>query len=149
MAEPTSMPREEMAEGAGAQPETVEVVPIVSETAKVDRRVVETARVRLHKTASERDEVVDALLARQDVIVERIAVDRVVTELPVIREEDGVWVIPVMEERLVIEKQLILKEELRIVTQTTQQAVQQTVRLRQEHVDVETISSPQADGAGS
>lgn len=145
MAAPTTKPLgDDIAKGAGTQPETM---PIVAETATVEKRAFETARVRLHKTASERDEVVEALLARHDVTVERVPVDRVVAEVPVIREEAGTWVIPVMEERLVIEKQLVLKEELRITTTVARETVQHTIRLRQEHVDVETIAPSAPDGA--
>jgi len=128
-----------MARDAAVRREDVETIPVVVETARVEKRVVETGRAVIHKTVSERDEVVNALLARHDVTVERVPVDRVVTELPVPRQEGETWVVPVFEERLVIEKQLVLKEELRIRTQTRHEAVQQTVRLRQEHVDIETV----------
>jgi uncharacterized protein (TIGR02271 family) len=132
-------PTQDMARDAAVRREDVATIPVVVETARVDKRVVETGRAVIHKTVSEHDEVVNALLARHDVTVERVPVDRVVTELPVPRQEGETWVVPVFEERLVIEKQLVLKEELRIRTQTRHEAVQQTVRLRQEHVDIETV----------
>jgi len=132
-------PTQETARGAAARSEVVETIPVVGEAARIETRVVETGRAVIHKTVSERDEVVNALLARHDVTVERVPLDRVVTELPVLRQEGDTWVVPVLEERLVIEKQLVLKEELRIRTQTRHEAVQQTVRLRQEHVDIETV----------
>jgi len=132
-------PTQDLEREAAARREDVETIPVVVETVRVEKRVVETGRAVIHKTVSERDEVVNALLARHDVTVERVPVDRVVTELPVPRQEGDTWVVPVFEERLVIEKQLVLKEELRIRTQTRHEAVQQTVRLRQEHVDIETV----------
>jgi stress response protein YsnF len=52
-------------------------------------------------------------------------------------------VIPVLEERLVVEKQLVLKEELRIRTAVSQETFQQTVRLREEHVEIETQPHPE------
>jgi len=127
--------------------EAVETIPVVIETARIDKRVVETGRAVIHKSVSERDEVIDALLARHDVSVERVPVDQVVSELPVPRQDGDAWVIPVMEERLVIEKQLVLKEELRIRTTTRHEAVQQTVRLRAEHVDIDAVDRRQADPA--
>jgi len=125
--------------------DAVETVPVLAETARVDKRVVETGRAVIHKSVSERDEVINALLARNDVSVERVPVDQVVTEVPVARQDGDAWVIPVMEERLVIEKQLVLKEELRIRTTTRHEAVQQTVRLREEHVDIEATDQPPAE----
>jgi len=127
--------------------DAVETIPVLAETARVEKRVVETGRAVIHKSVSERDEVVNALLARHDVSVERVPVDRVVSELPEARQEGDIWVIPVMEERLVIEKQLVLKEELRVRTTTRHEAVQQTVRLREEHVDIEAVDQRRAGPA--
>jgi len=114
----------------------------MAEAARVEKRVVETGRAVIHKSVSERDEVVNALLARHDVTVERVPVNRVVTELPVLRQEGDGWVVPIFEERLIVEKQLVLTEELRINVKSSHEQVQQTVRLRQEHVDIETVPAP-------
>jgi uncharacterized protein (TIGR02271 family) len=130
---------QDTARDATVRRDGVGTIPVAAETARLEKRVVETGRAAIHKSVSERDEVVDALLARHDVRVERVPVDRVVTELPVVRQEGDTWVVPILEERLVIEKQLVLKEELRIKTQTRHEAVQHTVRLRQEHVDIEAV----------
>jgi uncharacterized protein (TIGR02271 family) len=138
-------PISDTARDAPTRREAVETVPAAVETARIDKRVVETGRAVIHKTVSERDEMVNALLARNDVTVERVPVDRVVTELPALRQEGNTWVVPVFEERLVVEKQLVLKEELRITTQTRHEAVQHTVRLRREHVDVETVDGDLAN----
>jgi len=141
MAEPT----QDTARDVDVRSEEVATIPVAVETVRVEKRVIETGRAVIRKAVSERDEVVNALLARHDVTVERVPVDRVVTELPILRQEGDTWVVPVFEERLVIEKQLVLKEELWIRTQTRHEAVSQTVRLRQEHVEVETVG-PRGDG---
>lgn len=130
---------------ASVRGDAVETVPVVAETARIDKRLVETGRAVIHKSVSERDEVVDAMLARHDVSVERVPVDQVVAALPAPRQDGDAWVIPVMEERLVIEKQLVLKEELWIRTVTRHEAVQQTVRLKQEHVDIEAVDQRRAN----
>src|SRR4051794_25207556 len=125
MAEPT----QDTARDVDVRSEEVATIPVAVETVRVEKRVIETGRAVIRKAVSERDEVVNALLARHDVTVERVPVDRVVTELPILRQEGDTWVVPVFEERLVIEKQLVLKEELWIRTQTRHEAVSQTVRL--------------------
>jgi len=127
--------------------DAVETIPVMAETARIEKRVVETGRAVIHKSVSERDEVINALLARHDVSVERVPVGQVVSELPVPRQDGDAWVIPVVEEQLVIEKQLVLKEELRIRTITRHEAVQETVRLREEHVDIEAVDRRRADPA--
>ncbi|HYZ64066.1 MAG TPA: YsnF/AvaK domain-containing protein [Acetobacteraceae bacterium] len=119
--------------------ETMETIPVLAETATLENRVVETGKAVIRKTVSERDEVLDALLARQDVLVTRVPVGRVVAEPPAPRWDGDTWVMPVLQERLVVEKQLVLKEELRITLSTRQEPVQQTVRLREEHVDIDTV----------
>ena len=89
-------------------------VPVIEETLRVDKRQVTTGVVRLGKTVEERTETVDEPLFRDEVQVERRAANRVVSasQPPVVREEGDVLVIPVLEEVLVVEKRLMLKEEL-------------------------------------
>lgn len=118
------------------------VIPVLRETARIETREVETGRVRVHTTVTERDEVVEAILRQQDLHVERIPVGRVVTETPAVREEGGVVIIPVMEEMLVVEKRLVLKEELRIRRSNGERSVRETVRLRTEEVAIEQTPSP-------
>lgn len=114
-----------------------EVIPVLREELKVSKREVETGRVVVHKTVSERDENVEMLLRRTDVSVERVPVGRTVTEAPASREEGDVLIIPVLEEVLVVEKRLVLKEELHIRKTTTECTAHEVVRLRTETVKIE------------
>ena len=114
-----------------------EVIPVVREFAHIGKRMVESGRVVVHKTTVERDETVEAMLLREDLQVERVAVGRAVTEAPAPRHEGDVLIIPIMEEVLVTEKRLMLKEELRIRTVRSEQAVTETVRLREEQVTID------------
>ncbi len=116
---------------------STETIPIYAETVQVAKRIVETGKAVIKKTVSERDEVVEAMLARHDVAVERVPIGRVVGEVPPARQDGDTWILPVVEEVLVVEKRLILKEELHIRTTTRHEAFQETVRLRTEHVAIE------------
>lgn len=113
------------------------VIPVVQETVRIEKRAVETGRVVVHKTTVERDETVEAMLLREDLQVERVPVGRVVTDAPAPRRDGDVLIVPVLEEVLVTEKRLVLKEELHIRTVRSEQAVSETVRLRAEQVTVE------------
>ncbi len=113
------------------------VVPVLEERLHVSKRLVESGRARVHIAVSERDEAVEALLMRQDVDIERVTVGHDVAEAPPVRTEGDTIVVPVLEERLVVVKQLVLKEELRIRVGQTRHAVTETVRLRREHADIE------------
>ena len=126
---------------AGAPSRAVEalVVPVVAETLRVGKRLVETGVVRLHKIVREREEVVDEPILRDRVEVERVPVDRVVAEAPPIRHEGATTIIPVLEEVLVVEKRLMLKEEIRITRHPEQSREPQRVVVRSEEVSVERV----------
>ena len=53
-------------------------------------------------------------LSRDIVDVKRVAIGREVDVAPKVREEGEFLIVPVMEERLVVEKRLFLVEELRL-----------------------------------
>jgi uncharacterized protein (TIGR02271 family) len=77
------------------------VVPLFTEEISVSKRMVEKGRVQVSRTTSRREELVDELLAREQVEVERIPVGRPVDSMPAIREEGETIVVPVVEEILV------------------------------------------------
>jgi hypothetical protein len=76
---------------------------------------LESAKGPVAETSSENDASVDAALFKEDIDVQRVPVNRVLDRPAETRVENGVTIIPVMEERLKVEKQLILREEIRIV----------------------------------
>lgn len=88
---------------------------------------------------TEHDETVALLLRQQDVSVERVSVGRVVSEAPAIRQEGDTVIIPILEEILVVEKRLVLKEELHIRTDTTERLERRTVTLRTEQADISEL----------
>ncbi len=62
---------------------------------------------------------IDSPLLKEEIDVQRVPINRVLSAPAETRVEDGVTIIPVMEERLKVEKQLILREEIRIVKKRT------------------------------
>ena len=114
------------------------VIPVVAEELTIEKERVERARVHVRKRVETREEVVDAPVTREEVVIEHVAVNKFVEDrAPQEREEDGVQVIPIFEEVLVVEKRLFLREELRISKRRTTTNTPQTVVLRREVVDVE------------
>ncbi len=124
------------------------VVPVITEELRVERRAVETGRVRVSKVVREREEVVDEPLLREEVHVERVPVNRVVEGDVEVRQEGDTMIIPVLEEVLVVEKRLMLKEELRVTRRRVEERRPQTVTLRSEEVSVERVE-PQERQIGS
>ncbi len=129
--------------------ELVEVIPVIEETIRVEKREFESGKVIVHKSVEERDEVVDVLLRQQDLSVERVPVGRVVQEAPQTRQEGDTLIVPILEEVLVVEKRLMLKEELHIRKHSTERTEQQTVRLRSEQVKIEQTGRESSDGTAA
>ena len=71
----------------------------------------------------------------------RVPIDRRVEQVPEIRTENGVTIVPIVEERLVIEKQLFLKEELHIRRDVKTETVEVPVTLRSERAMVERFDA--------
>ena len=76
----------------------------------------------------------------EDVVeVTRVAVGREVDIAPEVRTEDGVVIVPVLEEVLVVEKRLFLKEELHIRRSVTQEEVEVPITLRKQRAVIERL----------
>ncbi|XYD09083.1 YsnF/AvaK domain-containing protein [Methylobacterium sp. NMS12] len=119
------------------------VLPLVEETARIDKRAVETGRVRVSTRTETVDQVLRERLRSDTVEVTRVSVNRTLSESelpPAVREEDGVTIIPVLEEILVVEKRLVLKEEVHIRRTTADEDVEVPVTLRRQHAVVERVS---------
>jgi uncharacterized protein (TIGR02271 family) len=118
------------------QQEGVMVIPVIEETLDVDKREVKSG-VRIVKSVRTEDIVVDEPLHREDIDVERVMVNRYVEEPQPIRYEGDTTIIPLLEEVLVVEKRLLLREEIRIVRQHKTVNNPQVYTLRREDVEVE------------
>ena len=90
------------------------VVPVLVEELEVQKRVVETGTVRITKQVHEREALVDEPLWREEVEVTHVPIQRVVDAPLPVREEHGTLIVPILEEVLVVEKRLMLKEEIHI-----------------------------------
>jgi uncharacterized protein (TIGR02271 family) len=118
-------------------PDTEAVIPLVQEHLEVGKRNVETGRVRIRTVVDERLERVAQDLQQEDVSIERVPVNREVTHPPEVRELDGVLIVPVLEEVLVVEKRLVVKEELHIRKKRSSERYEEAFRLRGMRAEVE------------
>lgn len=115
------------------------VVPVVEEQVEITKRLVERDHVRLTKSTTTRDEVVDVPLVQEEIAVERVPVGRVVAEATAPRQEGDTLVVPVYEEVLVVEKRLVLREEIRLTRVRHERREPQHVQLRREEARIERI----------
>jgi uncharacterized protein (TIGR02271 family) len=140
--------RPHAAQGNDLDPEPV--IPVVREELDIGRRERELGRVRVRKHVDVRERVVEAPVRYEEVEVQRVPVNAVVSPnaVPLAREEDGVLIVPVLEEVVVAQKVLMLKEELRITRRQRSGHSSQRIALRAERVDVERLP-PHPDAASA
>jgi uncharacterized protein (TIGR02271 family) len=136
-------------EHAGSEPredqDAPTVVPVLVEELEVQKRVVETGKVRLTKVVHERETTVDEPLVREHVAISRVPMQRVVEGPIPMREEQGTTIISVVEEVLVVEKRWMLREEIHIRKRRTETHQPQPITLRSEEVQVERVPHAEAD----
>jgi stress response protein YsnF len=118
-----------------------QVIPLAEETVRVDKRQTVSGRVRVRTQADSVEQVVRETLAEQTVEVTRIPINQRVEKVPEIRTENGVTIVPVLEEHLVIEKQLFLKEELHIRRDIKSETVEVPVTVRSERAVVQRFDA--------
>lgn len=116
--------------------EETAAIPIAEERMSVSKRPVER-RVRIRTVTEEVPVSFAEDLHGDRVEVQRFAVERELTEAPPIRTEGDVTIIPVIEERLVIEKRLFLVEEVHVRRLTGVERIEQPVMLRRQRVVVD------------
>jgi stress response protein YsnF len=116
------------------------VVPLIEETAHVAIRDRVRGKVRVTTTTEVVEELARADLRSDSVDVTRVPIGREVTEVPQIRTEGLVTIVPVIEEILVVEKRLFLKEELHIRRSVETETVEVPIELRKQRATVERVS---------
>ena len=141
MTDPTPL-QDERAEGtihtsADRGVEDRAVVALTEEFLTVGKRVEETGVVRVHTRTTERSETVHSETTHEKVAVERIRIDRIVDGPVEVRQEGDTTIVPVLEEVLVVEKRLMLREEVRITRTRTTVPEERNVILRKQEAVIE------------
>ncbi|WP_018477491.1 YsnF/AvaK domain-containing protein [Pontibacter roseus] len=118
--------------------EHIETIPVIEERVQVDKDVVETGRVRISKDVHEEEVTVDLPTVFEETDIERVEINQYVdTPPPPIRYEGDKMIIPVTREVLVVEKRILVVEELHITKRRTEKHDTEQVTLRREEVRVD------------
>ncbi len=96
--------------------------------------------MRLEKTVRTSNALVDQELISESVSITRVPINRILAEPAVTRQEGDTTVIPVMEETVVVTRQLVLKEEIRITRQQQSSRYQESVPVRAEEIHIERLT---------
>lgn len=113
------------------------VIPVHQEIPRVETQLVERGQIHINKEVVEQEEVIHEDLLREDVTIERIPINSFVDDIQSAHYEGDVYILPVYEEVMVVEKRIRLKEEVRITKRQNTETKSETVKLRQEIVSVE------------
>ncbi len=122
-----------------------DTVPIIEENLVVEKSDILDGRVVVRTQTDVVRELTEIELGGSDVSVERVPIGAIVNAAPQVRIEDGVTIVPVLEERLVIERRLVLVEEIRIRTRKTARTERVEAELRKQSAVVERIKADQSN----
>ena len=107
-------------------------IPLHVEEVSVSRREVETANVEIALITGTSGQLIDEELTHVRIEIERVPIGRTIDVVPPMTQEGDMTIIPVVEEIVVVERRLILKEEIHIRRVTTKERHQETVMLRKQ-----------------
>ena len=113
-----------------SEPRDTETIPLFAEEVTVGKRQVETGKLSVTTQIEEQTVDVRQTLLRTSAQVERVPVGRVVATMPQVRELNDTVIIPIVEERLVVEKQLFFVEEVHVSRKFASAEIEQAVTRR-------------------
>ena len=120
-----------------------EFLALAVEDAVVTRQRIAGDLVRVETSTQNREHLVDEELTHEQVIVERVAINRVVDAVPEVRVEGDVTIMPVVTEEIIIQRRLVLTEEVHMRRVRVTERHTETVNLR-EQVATVTVIAPGA-----
>ena len=121
------------------------VVPVIEERIEIGKRTTTTGTINLRKVVQEYQEQLNEPLAVRTFDVERIILNQPVDIAPPVRQEGAITIYSLVEEQMVLTKQLVLKEELRVTQRNTERLDTQVVTLKREHLIVERQAAETLD----
>lgn len=112
-------------------------ISVLKEEIKVGKKSVEKARVKLSKKVKQHLEYFEIPVSEENIVVKRIEKNEMITDIPVgVRYEGDVMIIPVIKEVAIVEKRLMLVEEIHITKSTVEKIATREVPVRTEEVEV-------------
>jgi uncharacterized protein (TIGR02271 family) len=112
-------------------------IPVVQEDLQVDKQLVESGKVNISKRVVDEDVTVNVPVVHEEVTVEKKVINQYVdTPPPAVRQDGDTTIISVLKEVLVVEKRLMLVEEVHITKKRTETSNPSQETLRREEVTV-------------
>ncbi len=124
------------------------LIPLASEELLVSKREVVRNRARINILTEEEQSLVRAELAREDVEIRHVEMNRLLepdAPPPEMRVENGVTIIPVFEEVAVAVIRIRLKEEIHVIRHASEEVAEIPVTLRSQRAVVERLAAGGAE----
>jgi uncharacterized protein (TIGR02271 family) len=113
------------------------VIPLVAESVSIERQQIEGDTIRLTVKTKTHEHLVDEPLTQQRVEMERIPIGRTIDVAPPVRTEGDTIIIPVVEEIVIVERRLVLKEEIILRRIQTSTRHRENVTVREQEAVIE------------
>ncbi|WP_439882479.1 YsnF/AvaK domain-containing protein [Pontibacter sp. MBLB2868] len=119
------------------QEENSRVIPVIEEKLNIGVREIEKGKVTVSKEIHEEVVTVDEPFVSEEVDIQRVAKNISIDKAPEVRHEGDTMIIPVIKEEVIIQKRLVLVEELHITKKRIEEHHPQEVTLRKEEVKID------------
>ncbi len=117
-----------------------DTLSVVEEKISLTKQAVLTGRVRIATQTETVEHRLPAELSSEEIDVVRVPVDRRVDVAPQVTTEGDLTIIPVVEERLVVTRELYLREEIHVRRIRRQETVEIPAETRRQTVRIERLS---------
>ena len=110
---------------------------VLQEQVNIDKETVVSGKVVIRKNVQEENEMITVPVSHEEVKIKKVAINKYVDTAPEIRYEGETTIIPVIKEVLIVEKKLLLVEEVHVTKNVVTQTTEHTIPVRKEEVSVE------------
>ncbi len=126
-----------------------DVLPLVEEQVQVTKAEQVTGRVRVDTRTQVVESLIPVELSSVDVDVVRVPVDRKIDAVPEVVTQGDLTIIPVVEERIVVTRELYLREEVHVRRVERRENAEIAVTTRRQTVHVERLAHEGEDQLAS
>lgn len=111
-----------------------QTVPLAEERAELTTEKVVDRRVRITRTTHADEKILETELSQEEVVIEHVIKNEPVEEgqIPQVRQEGEILIIPVIEEQVEIIRRYVLKEEVHVRKIKNTETHQEKVILRRQ-----------------
>ncbi|WP_419800551.1 YsnF/AvaK domain-containing protein [Mucilaginibacter sp.] len=128
---------------AGQEEISAKKIVLMEERLKIDLKKVETGSVQIHKSVISEEVTHHIPVISEQVLIEHKPINQYVTTVPEARVEGDTTIISVVKEVLVVEKRLMLVEEIHLTKTKTETITAINETLRKYEVEINRIDSEQ------